>query len=128
VADGVYLTPKHGLFDVEKIESFLLAKPHSFRDPVNPTDCAIFVCESDELVTYAREKRITDPEGAMPSVCFVKVRPNCIFVGQRVEHRHIPICRGIVEWILSQYDCRIGDEYGDDWTDRCMNSVDPLYE
>ena len=128
--DTIYLVPKHrkDRFNVGKIEEFLLSKPHAFRDPIISDGGPIFICGDDVSEANALRTRLVEPKGSMPVVCLVYVKADSIVIGQCVIPEHLSMCREIAQWIISNYDVEIGDEYGENWTERCSNSLDPLYE
>lgn len=121
-----YLKPIEGDFDVDRIIRFLGALAHTIRDPAD-TDGPFLVCGSEERVAYVRDQRLNNPTFGYPHVGMIRIAPAMVFIGQRCSMKIVPDVRRFAEWMHRNHSCRIEDELGNDWTDRCKGGLDPLY-
>ena len=122
----LYFYPLHGIFDVKQVENYLLALPHTFRDPANPAG-PYFICGDEGSAAYYREERLKNPAIDLPYTCLVSVAPGKIVVRQLCSENALRQARQFVVWLLETSECRVTDDYGNDWTEKVKSSVDVLY-
>jgi len=123
---SVFLYPVDGSLDVAAIERFLAQQQDVLLDPLGTG--TYLVCGTSDAKEVFREERLANPV-EFPYVVLVTVKPDHVNVFQEYGSKSgLRSARSIVRWILEQVHCRVGDGYGNDWTERVAQyGVDILY-
>jgi hypothetical protein len=123
---SVFLYPVDGSLDVETIERFLAQHQDVLLDPLGTG--TYLVCGTSDAKEVFREERLAN-SAEFPYVVLVTVKPDHVNVFQEYGNKSgLRSARNIVRWILEHARCRVGDGYGDDWTERvAQHGVGVLY-
>ena len=119
----LHLEPDNGDFDRAVVEARLAQFPHAFRDARKPN--VYLLCGSAEVAAWARDERAKS--GEFPYVGLVDLAPRHITVRQLCNEAELAVVRQFVQWLVDEYRCTIEDDDGNDWTEACADSLDPLY-
>ena len=119
----IHLEPLSGAFARPAVEARLAQFPHAFRDAKKPN--VYLLCGSAEVQAWAKNERARSDE--FPYVGLVDLEPGHITVRQLCNEEELAVVRQFVQWLVDEYRCKIEDDDGNDWTDACADSLDPLY-
>lgn len=123
----INLVPADGRpFDVDSIRSHLRKHPHVVDDARSIEQLRIVYGEDAQ----AHLRRQIE-SGAQPLVgSVVVVRDDLVhFTTTYSSKQELPIVRDLAQWVVDSYTCRIfGLVEGDEWTEQCAGSVDPMFE
>jgi len=126
MTDELSLQPFSKLFDREHVEHYVAKLGFSCRDPIDET--TYIVCSSPEILKYCYDQRKNHPEKGFPYVLIISFKTDAILIGQNCDKAERHLARQFVEWLLSHYDCKVTDDYGNDWTEQARVSLDPIYD
>jgi hypothetical protein len=123
---SVFLYPANGSLDVSSIERFLAQQPDVVLDPLGTG--TYIVCGQSQAKEWVSKERCANPS-EFPYAVLVTVKPECVNVFQEYgDKAELRSARNIVRWILEHEQCRVQDEYYEDWTERvAQHGVGVLY-
>lgn len=118
------VTRKSDKFDVTAIERFLTALPFSF---VDPQDASTYLLCGNTYETVDAYKRRLSGATSMPYVCIVNAGEEAVEVSLMCDEEASNQGKQFLDWLLSNYSCRVLDEDGDDVTDAAYAKLDSLF-
>ena len=118
LASEIYFVPQGAEIDMEKVKEYLGKLPFTFQDEIKPE--VYLLCGWEESEKYCRKERAgSGPDSGFPHACLVNVKPGQITVtlGASVGDE-ITQGQRFIEWLSrQQYDFKVTDDYGKDWTE-----------
>lgn len=124
--EQIIFEPLDGAFDAAAVEKRLAAEPFTMRDPTDPKG-PFLLCGAADVFQYVRVKLLENPESPYPTVCLVRVAPERVRLSQRAIGDSLRQGRQFAEWFVAHNPCRILDDEGNDYTEACRESLEPLY-
>lgn len=116
MVNSLFLYPIQGSFDVKAIETFLGKQPDVIMDPLGSS--TYLVCGIAGMKDLIREQRISNPS-EFPYVVLITVKAEQITIYQQWgDEDSLRSARSILLWIRELQECRLQDEYHNDWTER----------
>ena len=119
----IHLEPLSDAFSLPLIEARLAQFPFAFRDAKKPN--IYMLCGSADVMAWAQDERSKSDE--FPYVGLVDLDPGHITIRQLCNEEELAVVRQFVQWLVDEYPCTIEDDDGNDWTEACVDSLDPLY-
>jgi hypothetical protein len=123
---NLILFPIKGTFDIADIQGYLDAQPDVFIDP-HGTGIYV-VCGLPDAVPYHQSARQDDPS-RFPYAGLVHLGSDIVRVTQEMaDEDELRSTMEFVKWMWSRFECRVRDEYGQDFTEQCRrDGIDSLY-
>lgn len=110
----LYLSPRTGGFDTERVIEAIRPLGYSWQHPAVPAIFLIFLTETSRAACDASIAR--DPNGPLPYVLLIKVESDEIVVNQFAGSDFAEYSRTFLTWLLDNYTCTASNEEGTDLT------------
>jgi hypothetical protein len=113
-------------FSVTNCRQFLLSHEDSVADPLETQ--IIMIGGFAETAEYLQSERLVNAS-QFPYCVLVNIDADCISIFQEYgSAQKLVSARRFLAWLLSVYQCRITDEYGNDLTERyAKEGIDIFY-
>ncbi len=112
--EAIILKLKVGQFDISKIIDHVSKVNYSIKDFFIQNLFLIFA-HKEEALRFS-EKRKNNPDGNLPYVCLVNIKTDMVVVNLKCEAQELKLGKKFILWLLSEYDCDVTDEEGNDIT------------
>jgi len=99
----------------DQIEAWLRNQRFLLRDEQRGT---FLLCGNPAATQYTRMRLLTEPDEPLPTVVLVRIQDREIQIWQRAEDSALLQAKELVQWLVTNLECRIMTPEGDDMTER----------
>jgi len=118
--------PDHGVFDVDALAKQLSADPAVVRYP-GSKEIVFIVCTSPEAAARLQVKLHENPTSPCDTYGVITLKSNAIWISQDCSPMEMKRVVEFVMPLLKEKNCRIGNENGDDITERYQGNFESLF-